>query len=108
MAGAMLPTSAGLKSISFKHLALSSQCLGVLLALLPHLKAILTAYLSESQRPLLKQLDGAASDLEVSRHMHIFRERERDALASEGDSHGLSFGIATATAQTTRWGSLRP
>jgi hypothetical protein len=28
MAGAMLPTSAGLKSISFKHLALSSQCLG--------------------------------------------------------------------------------
>mmetsp|Transcript_47095 Transcript_47095/g.152078 ORF Transcript_47095/g.152078 Transcript_47095/m.152078 type:complete len:203 (-) Transcript_47095:147-755(-) len=83
MAGAMLPTSAGLKSISFKHLALSSQSLGVLLALLPHLKAILAAYLPEAQRHALKEFDGVESDLEAhqqqifAKFVSILEERRR-------------------------------
>ena len=56
MAGAMRPESAGLKSINFKHLALASQSLGLVLALLPHLKVILAAYVPEAQRSLLNEV----------------------------------------------------
>jgi len=92
MAGAMLPTSAGLKSISFKHLALSSQCLGVVLALTPHLKAILTAYLSESHRHLLNELDAAASDLAAhqqqifAKFVSILEERRRGRMKDISDN----------------------
>ena len=64
MAGAMRPDSAGLKSISAKHLALSSQSLGMFLALMPHIKAVLAAYVPESQRSLLKEMDSAVADYE--------------------------------------------
>ena len=57
-AGAMRPESAGLKAITAKHLALSSQSLGLVLALLPHLRAVLAAYVPEGQRRLLTELDG--------------------------------------------------
>ena len=57
-AGAMRPESAGLKAITAKHLALSSQSLGLVLALLPHLRAVLAAYVPEGQRRLLNELDG--------------------------------------------------
>eukprot|EP00965_Chrysotila_dentata_P148457 4901864-Pleurochrysis_carterae.AAC.1 len=64
MAGAMRPESAGLKSINAKHIALSSQALGLVIALLPHLKAILAAYMPEGQRRLLAEMDTAAEDYE--------------------------------------------
>ena len=64
MAGAMRPDSAGLKSISAKHLALSSQSLGMFLTLMPHIKAVLAAYVPEAQRSLLKEMDSAATDYE--------------------------------------------
>lgn len=54
--------AAGLKVITAKHLALASQALGLVLSLLPHLKAILAAYVPESQRALLKGADEAATD----------------------------------------------
>ena len=92
MAGAMRPDSAGLKSISAKHLALSSQSLGMFLALMPHIKArrpprrtsriaqrplltsshrcrvcrfqaVLAAYVPEAQRTLLKEMDSAVRRL---------------------------------------------
>ena len=63
-AGALRPDSAGLKSIAAKHLALSSNSLGLVLALFPHLKAILAAYLPEGQRALLREMDSALSDYE--------------------------------------------
>jgi vacuolar protein sorting-associated protein 54 len=62
-AGAMRPDSAGLKSISAKHLALSSQSLGMFLALMPHIKAVLAAYVPEAQRTLLKEMDSAVRRL---------------------------------------------
>jgi len=64
MAGAMRPQSANLKSIAAKHLALSSQALGMVSALLPHLKAILAAYVPEGQRRLLGEMDTVATDFE--------------------------------------------
>lgn len=63
--GAMRSDSAaGLKIITAKHLALASQALGIVLALLPHFKAILAAYMPENQRALLKVADEAAADYE--------------------------------------------
>ena len=64
MAGAMRPDSAGLKSISAKHLALSSQSLGMFLTLMPHIKAVLAAYVPEAQRSLRKEMDSATADYE--------------------------------------------
>lgn len=64
-AGALRKDSAGLKSIAAKHLALASQSLGVVLALFPHLKAIVAAYLPEGQRALLREMDSALSDYEA-------------------------------------------
>jgi len=54
--------AAGLKVITAKHLALASQALAVVLAFLPHLKAILAAYVPESQPSLLNSADDAATD----------------------------------------------
>ena len=57
-------SAAGIKVITAKHLALASQALGLVLALLPHLKAILAAYVPEGQRELLNGADEAAVDYE--------------------------------------------
>lgn len=92
MAGAMRPESAGLKSITFRHLALASQSLGLLLALLPHLKAILAAYVPEAQRALLAEADSATADLEkhqqalFSKFVSILEERRRTHVAALGDA----------------------
>ena len=62
-AGAMRPDSAGLKSILAKHLALASQSLGLVLSLLPHLKAILAAYVPATQKEaLLAEMDSTLAD----------------------------------------------
>ena len=92
MAGAMRPESAALKSITFKHLALASQSLGLMLALLPHLKAILAAYVPEKQRALLKEVDAATADYErhqqdlFSKFVSILEERRRTHVAHLGDA----------------------
>jgi len=84
MAGAMRPDSAGLKSISAKHLALSSQSLGMFLTLMPHIKAVLAAYVPEAQRSLLKEMDSATADYEehqqqlFSKFVSILEERRRE------------------------------
>jgi len=84
MAGAMRPDSAGLKSISAKHLALSSQSLGMFLTLMPHIKAVLAAYVPEAQRSLLKEMDSATADYEehqqqlFSKIVSILEERRRE------------------------------
>lgn len=46
--------SAGLKSISAKHLALSNQALGALIALHPALCGVLTAHVAPMRRKLLQ------------------------------------------------------
>mmetsp|Transcript_10935 Transcript_10935/g.28218 ORF Transcript_10935/g.28218 Transcript_10935/m.28218 type:complete len:632 (-) Transcript_10935:126-2021(-) len=97
-AGALRPDSAGLKSIAAKHLALSSNSLGLVLALFPHLKAILAAYLPEGQRALLREMDSALSDYEAhqqqlfAKFVSILEDRRRghvstikDALAPSED-----------------------
>ena len=87
MAGAMRPESAALKSITFKHLALASQSLGLVLALLPHLKAVLAAYVPDAQRGLLKEVDAAGADYErhqqdlFSKFVSILEERRRTHVA---------------------------
>ncbi|CAM9617148.1 unnamed protein product [Discosporangium mesarthrocarpum] len=55
-------SSARLKSISAKHLALCSQSLGLVRALLPHARAALAARLSPKHQPLLVEMDRAAED----------------------------------------------
>lgn len=47
--------------------SLSAQSLALVLALLPHWRAILAAYVSPSQRLLLSEFDSVSSDLE--RHL---------------------------------------
>lgn len=88
MAGAMRPESAGLKSITFKHLALASQSLGLVLALLPPLKAILAAYVPEAQRRLLAEADSAVADYErhgqelFAKFVSILEERRRGHVSN--------------------------
>jgi len=86
MAGAMRPESAGLKTINARHIALASQSLGMVLALLPHLKAILAAYVPESQRRLLKEMVSATDDFEehqqqlFSKLVSILEELRREHM----------------------------
>ncbi|EKU21093.1 retrograde transporter [Nannochloropsis gaditana CCMP526] len=55
-AGAIQAT-ARLRSITAKHLALASQCLGLILVLLPHVRAALAAHLQTKQQAFLIELD---------------------------------------------------
>lgn len=50
-------SSARLKSINAKHLALVTQCVGVVQSILPHVRAALMAQLPSRQKPLLTDLD---------------------------------------------------
>jgi hypothetical protein len=50
-------SSARLKSINAKHLALVTQCVGVVQSILPHIRAALMAQLPSKQQPLLADLD---------------------------------------------------
>jgi len=50
-------SAARLKSINAKHLALVTQCVGVVLAILPHVRAALMAQLPSKQHGLLGELD---------------------------------------------------
>lgn len=50
-------SAARLKSINAKHLSYVTQCLGMLMALLPHIRAALMAQLSAKQHTLLSELD---------------------------------------------------
>lgn len=55
-------SSARLKSINAKHLSMVTQCLGMMLALLPHIRAALMAHLSAKQHTLLSDLDKIKKD----------------------------------------------
>ena len=50
-------SAARLKSINAKHLALVTQCVGIVLAILPHVRAALMAQLPSKQHTLLVDLD---------------------------------------------------
>ncbi len=50
-------SAARLKSINAKHLALVTQCVGIVLAILPHVRAALMAQLPSKQHALLVDLD---------------------------------------------------
>ncbi|KAG7353112.1 Vps54 vacuolar sorting complex protein [Nitzschia inconspicua] len=52
-----IQSSARLKSINAKHLSYVTQCLGMLMALLPHIRASLMAQLSAKQHTLLSEID---------------------------------------------------
>lgn len=55
-------SSAKLKSINAKHLALVTQCLGMMIAILPHIRAALMAQLQAKQHILLSDLDKVKHD----------------------------------------------
>jgi vacuolar protein sorting-associated protein 54 len=61
-AGAINATT-GLKSISAKHLAVTAQTILLLMALLPHVRAALTAVVPQNQQSSLIELDRTASRL---------------------------------------------
>lgn len=50
-------SNARLKSINAKHLALTTQCLGLTISILPHIRAALMAQLPQKQHALLLDLD---------------------------------------------------
>ena len=50
-------SAARLKSINAKHLALVTQCIGLIIAILPHIRAALMAQLPNKQHSLLLNLD---------------------------------------------------
>ncbi len=50
-------SAARLKSINAKHLALVTQCIGLIIAILPHIRAALMAQLPNKQHSLLVNLD---------------------------------------------------
>lgn len=54
--------SAGLKNITAKHLALASQSLGVMIALIPKLKECIARHLSAKQVGLLSEFDRIVND----------------------------------------------
>ena len=56
-------SAAKLKSINAKHLALVSQCLGLVSGLLPHIRAALMAQLPRKQHGLLGDLDKIKQDV---------------------------------------------
>lgn len=57
-----IQSAARLKSINAKHLSMVTQCLGMMLALLPHIRAVLMAQLPAKQHPLLSDLDKIKKD----------------------------------------------
>jgi len=69
LAGA-IHSSARLPKITAKHLALTSQCLCLVMALLPHVRAALAAQLPPRQHLLLVEMDRAKQDL-VEHHERI-------------------------------------
>jgi vacuolar protein sorting-associated protein 54 len=50
-------SAARLKSINAKHLSLVTQCVGMIISLMPHIRAALMAQLPPKQHPLLNDLD---------------------------------------------------
>jgi vacuolar protein sorting-associated protein 54 len=58
-----IQSAARLKSISVKHLALTGQSLGLLIALLPHIRAALLAQFPPKHQLLLTELDRVSHDL---------------------------------------------
>ncbi|CAJ1957418.1 unnamed protein product [Cylindrotheca closterium] len=55
-------SAARLKSINAKHLSMVTQCLGMMLAILPHIRAALMAQLATKQHALLSDLDRIKKD----------------------------------------------
>jgi vacuolar protein sorting-associated protein 54 len=55
-------SAARLKSINAKHLSMVTQCLGMMTALLPHIRAALMAQLPSKQHTLLNDLDKIKKD----------------------------------------------
>ena len=64
-AGAM--RLAGLKTITAKHLALSSQCLSVVLLIIPQILGVLRKHLPVKQQTLLSSFDAVVKDYEQHR-----------------------------------------
>ena len=66
---------------------MASQSLCLVLALLPHLKAILAAYVPEAQRALLKEVDTVQADYEkhqqelINKFVAIVEDRRRDHVS---------------------------
>ena len=50
-------SNARLKSINFKHLSLVTQCLGLIMAIVPHIRSALMAQMPKKQHTLLTGLD---------------------------------------------------
>lgn len=65
-----IQSAARLKSISAKHLANTAQSLGLITALLPHIRTALLALLNPKHHMLLTELDRAGADL-LEHHNHI-------------------------------------
>jgi len=98
-AGALRPESAGLKTITFKHLALALQSLSLVVVLVPHFKAILAAHVPEEQRSLLAESDSAQQDYAkhseelLDKFVSILDERRRQHMGGSGSIPPLALAL---------------
>jgi len=98
LAGAM-HSAARLPKITGKHLALSAQCLGLLLSLLPHVRAALALQLPPRQHLLLVELDRVQQDL---------REHHERILAKFVSIVGEIVDSLSRSLPTTDWDRTMP
>lgn len=96
--------SARLKTITAKHLAVTSQCLGALLATLPLVRRALAHWLPGKQAHLLSTLDVVARDLEEHRR-EIFAKLV-GMLSDLIDKAAARLGAAISTAARSNLDAL--
>ena len=92
-------SAARLPKITGKHLALSAQCLGLLLSLLPHVRAGLALQLPPRQHLLLVELDRVQQDL---------REHHERILAKFVSIVGEIVDSLSRSLPTTDWDRTMP
>jgi vacuolar protein sorting-associated protein 54 len=89
LAAEAIESAARLKSISAKHLAITSQSLGLVLALLPHFRAALLAQLPPSHHMQLTELDRVVNLLIEHHGLIVDKLVEIAAYAVDSSSNGL-------------------
>ena len=92
--GGAVHSAARLKQIHAKHLALCSQCLGLVMTLLPHIRAALSAQLPPKHHLLLKDLD---------RVRKSYREHHERILSMFVTIVGDLTSAAAASVAGTNW-----
>ncbi|KAJ3125367.1 hypothetical protein HK098_000314 [Nowakowskiella sp. JEL0407] len=94
-AGAM--RSAGLKNITARHIALAAQSLGVVIALIPHIRSALQKHMPIKQQVLLNDFDRLLRD---------FRDHQNELYLKLVSIMNERLAVHCRTLQTTNWDNV--